>query len=487
MSDVQEMVNGFLIETAKVEAGRAAKEGKIEVKPEMVSPVQYSPDGLTIILPEGMNCIQGAFNLIKRFAEEETYRNYNRNYKNFLINDFMATMGVLIPRYFGMLHVSRVDTAGQPAGQDYIQLPIGFDANGNLKTEKGYIGSIYAPVWENAVLDIYPGIIKVRAKMKYERQVNSFLADVENSIKANSVVQGNAVKVESTQRGLLAEPIKVKENKWIVLADDTRRVIDNLIIPGLKESRKQSLLFTGDFGTGKTETALRVGAAGQRKFGRTFFYLKNSDMFAPLIPYLKNYAPCVVFVEDVDQISGGDRDSVMNNLLNQLDGNELKGIDCTFIFTTNSPDKIHPAMRRPGRIDQVVHFDYCTVESIAEIFRLHAEGMAGADTVDYMEAARATPEKLQGAVVAEIATRAVGYANHLYSGVISTDRFIDSVASMKYHIEFMRADQKVDHSLENLMGHAWYKMMKKAFPQIDTAETCGPNPFANSTYEGLQH
>lgn len=235
--------------------------------------------------------------------------------------------------------------------------------------------------------------------------------------------------------------------------------------------------------TGKTETALKVGIAAQRKYGRTFFYLHNSDLFNTLIPYIKNYQGAIAFIEDIDQISSGDRDTKMNDLLNLLDGNELKNIDCTFIFTTNNHDKIHPAMRRPGRIDQVVHFDYCTEETVAKIFELWAEGMPGADQVDYAHAAAQAPKALQGAVVAEISRRAVQYAEHLYEGVMSTDRFLDAIASMRHHIEFMRKDQHKDHTMEHLLGHVVYKAMKKAFPNIETNDQI--ENFTASPFVGL--
>lgn len=486
---LQDRANGFMIKEATAELMTTAKNYDIKLDPGDKTGSVTSPDTLKIVLPSAMNKLQGALNLIQQYAEEETPRTYNRQYPNLFINDFMAVMGDLIPKYFGMLHVSPVNTSLNPTKPNYIQFPIGFKEDGSIRTQKGYIGSITAPVWENAILDIAPNAIAIRAKLKFEASVNNFLEDVEAAIKENSIVIGNAVEINLTPSGaLMAAPIRAKINHGIVLDDKTERVINNLIIPTLREKSKTSLLFTGDFGTGKTETAIRVGLEGRRKFGRTFFYLENSSKFAHLIPYIKNYQPCTVFVEDVDQISSGDRDSSMNNLLNSLDGNELKNVDCTFIFTTNEPDKIHPAMRRPGRIDQVVHFGYCNVEMIAKIFENHAAGMKGAEDVDFAVAAKDCPEGLQGAIVAEIARRAVKYSNNLYEGVISTDRFQDAIASMENHIKFMRDTQKVDHSLENLMGHVMYKSLKKAFPKIDTASPVDyESYFKESPYEGLQN
>ncbi len=193
----------------------------------------------------------------------------------------------------------------------------------------------------------------------------------------------------------------------------------------------------------------------------------------------------------IDQISAGDRDTKMNDLLNMLDGNALKNIDCTFIFTTNNHDKIHPAMRRPGRIDQIVHFGYCTPDMVARIFAAWAEGHTGSETIDYQVAAADCPADLQGAVVAEIARRALQYADNLYDGVLSTERFLDAIASMRHHIEFMKADQSKDHTAENLLGHLLYKGMMKAFPNLATdAPVFNGQPLPNfqeSTYQGLDN
>lgn len=477
---LQDRVNGIMLKEVKKDYSEVAAEHDFKADKSDGTPTVSQENLLKVVLPKTMNKLQGAHNLIKQFEEEETYRVYNRSYQNFFINDFMIAMQVMIKKYFGMIHVSQRDTEGRKAGNDYIQIPIKYDEEGRLVSEQGYIGSIKAPCWEDAVLDIFPGSIAVNAKLKYESQVNRFLEEVLEYIQKYSVVKGTAVKIVQTRGGLLSEPINPRENKTIVLNNETQRVIDNLIIPSLADHSKTSILMTGDFGTGKTETAIKVGVQGQQKFGRTFFYLHNAGLFGQLIPYLKNYAAATVFVEDVDQISGGDRDSGMNDLLNQLDGNELKNVNCTFIFTTNNHKKIHPAMRRPGRIDQVVHFDYCDKESIAKIFEIYAKGMEGADTVDYAAAAAKAPENLQGAVVAEIARRAKKYSEKLYNGIISTDRFLDAIASMRHHIEFMRESQEKDFTAENLLGHIVFKAMTKAFPNLVDDDS-----FAGSKYQEL--
>jgi len=482
MSNLQDQVNEFEYAIVKQQFEDTRAAHKFEPSKTDGTKGEVSTATRKIVIPVGMHKLQAAHNLLEQFKEEETRRNYNKSYQFFFINDFMVATQYMINKVFGMLQVSRVNTEGKPAQNDYIQIATGVDANGKVINEKGYVGSIIAACWDNAVLDIYPGTIIVRAKMKFEKDVTAFLDAVEEFIVNNSVIRNGAVTIQITRQGLIAIPIAAKVNKTIVLNESTHRVINNLIIPSLKEKGKKSILFTGDFGTGKTETAIKVGIAAKNDYGRTFFYLHNSETFTALIPYLKNYQPCLVFAEDVDQISSGDRDSGMNNLLNQLDGNELKNVDVQFIFTTNSHDKIHPGMRRPGRIDQLVHFDYCDKTSIMKICEAYVKDMTGANDVDYKLVAERCPEKLQGAVVAEIARRAKNYAERLHDGVISTDVFLDSLASMEDHIEFMRKDQTKDHSAENLLGHVFYKAITKAFPHVESHA----DGFSGSQYADLK-
>jgi len=67
-------------------------------------------------------------------------------------------------------------------------------------------------------------------------------------------------------------------------------------------------------------------------------------------------------------------------------------------------------------------------------------------------------------VVAEIARRAQKYATKLHDGVISTDVFMDAVASMDSHIKFMRADQKKDLTAEALLAQVATIVDKRAYP-----------------------
>lgn len=408
-----------------------------------------------IQVPSSMNKLQGAMNLIREYRNEETIKDFNRNYPNRFFNDFVSTVNKIAKAEFGSIIMSPYCTAGLPADNIDLLLPLKYEGN-NLINETAFFGSLVVSAWDNAILDINPTSISIQAKVKYTPEINAFLAKVERELTKQSIVQGQAVEISirAIKGTIVAEtkPVRVKINPGIFLEETVERIVGNLIIPSLNEGKKKAILFTGDFGTGKTETAVRVGVEGQRRFNRTFFYLKNASQFKILLPFLRNYQKSIVFTEDIDQVVDGERDEDLNEILNSIDGAELKGTDIVFLFTTNNHDKINPAMRRPGRIDEVIHFDYCDLTMVESIYKHQLAHLAGAEVIDWAEAARYTPEKLQGAIVSEIAQRTLKYAVQLHNGTVTTEVLKDSIASMKQHIDFMRKPQETDNTLETALS-----------------------------------
>jgi transitional endoplasmic reticulum ATPase len=208
-------------------------------------------------------------------------------------------------------------------------------------------------------------------------------------------------------------------------------------------------LFTGGYGTGKTETAMRVGKLAVDHHSMSFFYLKDAAAFDVLLNQSKKYQPCIIFLEDVDEIASGEqRDSQMNKILNTLDGVQTKGNDLTVIFTTNHPSKINSALRRPGRIDVMVKFENCEPETISEIYKMYFNGIPGSEQLDYKHLATTTPN-VQGAVVAEIAQRSVKLAKK--QGTITDDLVESSIHSMAYQIELMNGATKEVNKAEQFV------------------------------------
>jgi transitional endoplasmic reticulum ATPase len=62
----------------------------------------------------------------------------------------------------------------------------------------------------------------------------------------------------------------------------------------------------------------------------------------------------LVFVEDIDQVTRGDRDSAMQDILNTLDGGDTKDMNVITLFTTNHINLIEPTFLRGKRIGTII-------------------------------------------------------------------------------------------------------------------------------------
>jgi SpoVK/Ycf46/Vps4 family AAA+-type ATPase len=122
---------------------------------------------------------------------------------------------------------------------------------------------------------------------------------------------------------------------------------------------KKGILFYGPPGTGKTHTLHYI--IGQLKKEYTTFLItaeqvENLGVYCQLARLVE---PAIIILEDVDLIArerGQGSESMLNKLLNEMDGLKEEA-DLIFLLTTNRPDDLEEAIRnRPGRIDQAIEF-----------------------------------------------------------------------------------------------------------------------------------
>ncbi|MCE2918927.1 MAG: ATP-binding protein, partial [Roseomonas sp.] len=93
----------------------------------------------------------------------------------------------------------------------------------------------------------------------------------------------------------------------------------------------------------------------------------------------RQHTPCIVLVDEVD--SAGNRRSmegrnagyetqVLNAFLEQLDG--LDGREGVVVIgTTNYPERVDAALRRPGRLDREIRLGLPDLKALTEILRFH--------------------------------------------------------------------------------------------------------------------
>lgn len=142
---------------------------------------------------------------------------------------------------------------------------------------------------------------------------------------------------------------------------------------------KRGALLAGGFGVGKSMTAA-VTARKCLENGWTFFYLEKPEQLPVAIRFARNYQPAVIFVEDVDKVTKGERTKSLDDLLNAIDGVDTKGGELMLVFTTNQLNVINPAVLRAGRLDDIVEVLPPDADAVERLIRLYTRGLLEENT-----------------------------------------------------------------------------------------------------------
>ena len=137
---------------------------------------------------------------------------------------------------------------------------------------------------------------------------------------------------------------------------------------------KRNYLLHGLPGTGKTSLISAIGSKYDLDLYLMNFACNITDSkFMKLVSQLPKRSLLVLedidnlFVERVDNDSKTKSSVSFSAILNVLDGVARKNKLITFM-TTNNIDKIDTTLRRPGRIDYIIEFDYAKNNQIEEMF-----------------------------------------------------------------------------------------------------------------------
>ena len=137
---------------------------------------------------------------------------------------------------------------------------------------------------------------------------------------------------------------------------------------------RRGMLLHGPPGTGKTSLIVAIATQMQRAIYRV-------SLCAPklcddtLVSAMNNVRlKAIVVLEDIDALWGVHREKselganvTFSGLLNSLDSiTEAKGT--LFLFTTNHPEKLDPALRRCGRIDREFYLGPCSEHTARHMF-----------------------------------------------------------------------------------------------------------------------
>lgn len=265
--------------------------------------------------------------------------------------------------------------------------------------------------------------LSVVCKHMYEEEIKKLHADVVSYLKTNSIYKGKAFSIRFTDDHgdpLLAQEeiptpkfldvTKNREEELVFPRQVADQINTNLftVLERLEEVReagipvKRGILLAGDFGVGKTLTAY-VAAHKAVRNGITYIYCQKPEEFADVMRLAVQYAPALVFCEDVDRIVGMERDKEVDELINIIDGVETKNSEIVTVFTTNAVVNVNKALLRPGRMDAVIIVERSDALAVQKLVRNYT-GKYLAETTDLTEVGELLANNIP-AVIREVCER----------------------------------------------------------------------------------
>ena len=140
-------------------------------------------------------------------------------------------------------------------------------------------------------------------------------------------------------------------------------------------AQRRGILLHGPPGTGKTSTIAAIATRMKRNICRVNLVAPRlcDDSLLRAINSVKKRS--IVVMEDMDALfdhrekNDPSQRVTFSGLLNAIDGlNDHAGGGLIYLFTSNHPDKLDPALRRKGRIDLELHLGLCTRTQTNDMF-----------------------------------------------------------------------------------------------------------------------
>jgi SpoVK/Ycf46/Vps4 family AAA+-type ATPase len=258
----------------------------------------------------------------------------------------------------------------------------------------------------------------------------SVIETVKPSVSISDLQEYEKFKLDFERRTApQRERDKAERTRWedVIGLDDVRQIlIEAIEMPLLHEdilkeykvTPIKGVLLFGPPGCGKT----MIVKAASNELNVAFIHISGADLmkagYMGAVSIIKESfnrarerAPALIFIDEIDAIvpsrdhySSPESEKLVAQLLDEMDGvSELKQV--MFVAATNKPERIDPALLRPGRLDKIILVPPPLFENRKNIFQFNLSGIP-LDKDFNFETLAARTEGFTGADIASVCQEA---------------------------------------------------------------------------------
>lgn len=254
--------------------------------------------------------------------------------------------------------------------------------------------------------------------------VQQTFAELEAAVHTARSYRGKILSLEDAAdyrgraRGVTVHRLPTVDRDDVILPDRTLRLLDRNVLDfvesrdrlrKLGQSTRKGILLYGPPGTGKTHT-IRYLATNLPDHTTLIITAEQVGLLGAYMNLARLLQPTMVVIEDVDliardreEMSGPCEESLLNKLLNEMDGLK-EDCDILFVLTTNRPEELEGALAgRPGRIDQAIEVPLPDATGRGKLIRLYGRGLPLEPSV--IDAAAQRTEGVSAAFIKELMRR----------------------------------------------------------------------------------
>jgi len=256
-------------------------------------------------------------------------------------------------------------------------------------------GDIALPeMGEDAMIQIYYDMgkkvlyIRGKCQFKFQSLIDSIIDRTKVLLNTDSIYKNQTFEINAAVDNGQPQLINMSgiDKEVMILSEETEYALSPLKARILHAEKcelagipmKFGAILEGPYGTGKTLLAFKLAKEANEN-NWAAIYLKSPELLADTLRMAKtldkNGHGIIVFTEDIDQVTKGERGAALQDILNTLDGGDTKHMNVIALFTTNHLELIDPTFLRGKRIGTIISMSYLDAGTAEKYVHSFCEGI----------------------------------------------------------------------------------------------------------------